>query len=128
MSIEDKIQENTAALLSLRDAVLQLAKCVVPAVTQAAAPATPLPAATPVAPAPTQTVTPVAPEAPVASKPVDLATLRTSLKTDLKDLYTRNAAAGKAILDKFGVKNLSELSDDQLPVLAKAVHEALTGA
>lgn len=122
MSIEDKIQENTAALLSLRDAVLQLAKCVVPTVAQTVAPATPPQAATPVAPAPTQTVTPVAP------KPVDLAALRTSLKTDLKNLYTKNAAAGKAILDRFGVKNLSELSDDQLPVLAKSVHEALTGA
>ena len=136
MSLEDKIQENTQALNALRDIVKQLMGMLPPTgcapVTEAsekkAPEATEASVKTSAAvPPKEEPKTEEAPADPAPQPAPSMEELRGSLKNNLMALYKKNAALGKTILDKFGVKNLSGLSDDQLPSFAKEVQAALQG-
>lgn len=122
MSLEDKIHENTLALQQLTEAVNRLA-----AAAGSSAPVPVAKKAEPVpTPAPAAATTPAAPT-PAPTQPVDLDAVRDSLKTKLKELFTKSPSTGGKILSKFGVPNLSALPDDQLPEFASAVDAALQG-
>lgn len=128
MSLETAIAQNTAAVNALAEIVKQMMGMLPPT---GGAPVTVAPVETSKAPAPEKAAPTPAPEPDPAPVPREAAPtldeLRASLKKSIRDLYTKNAALGKTILDKFGVKNISGLSDDQLPSFAKEVQTALQG-
>lgn len=129
MSLETAIAQNTAAVNALAEIVKQMMGMLPPI---GGAPVTLAPVEAPKAPAPEKAKPAPEPEPAPAPQPKEeatpsLAELRASLKQSIRELYTKNAALGKTILDKFGVKNLSGLSDDQLPSFAKEVQTALQG-
>ena len=120
MSLEDRIKENTQALNDLREVIKQALAMTPPVPAPATAPA---PVAEPAAKEPE-----IKNEAPAPEpKPVDLKALRISLAPKIKTLYSKDMNLGKQLLDKFGVKNLSALSDDQLPGFAQEIDRALQG-
>lgn len=122
MSLEDRIKENTQALNELREVIKQALAMTPPAMIPAPATA-PAPVAEPAAKEPE-----IKNEAPAPEpKPVDLKALRISLAPKIKTLYSKDMNLGKQLLDKFGVKNLSALSDDQLPGFAQEIDRALQG-
>lgn len=125
MSLETAIAQNTAAVNALAEIVKQMMGMLPPT---GGAPVTITPVETPKAPVEVKAPAPEPAPLPQEAAPAPtLDELRTSLKKSIRDLYTKNAALGKTILDKFGVKNISGLSDDQLPSFAKEVQTALQG-
>lgn len=129
MSLETAIAQNTAAVNALAEIVKQMMGMLPPTggapvtITPVAEKAKPVKIEAP-APKPEPAAAQPEPEATPAPTPAEL---RASLKQSIMSLYKKNAALGKTILDKFGVKNLSGLSDEQLPSFAKEVQNALQG-
>lgn len=141
MSLEDRIKENTEALTALREVIQQALSMRPPEEKPEPKPVpkteekAPEPKSEPKAepqqkepeikkeePAPE-----TKPEPKPAPAPVDLKALRISLAPKIKALYSKDMNLGKQLLDKFGVKNLSALSDDQLPGFAQEIDRALQG-
>ena len=140
MSLENAIQENTKALLSLAEIIKQaLSMKPVQAPVAAAAPIQPVAApapeakAAPVEPVAVADLPPVAAPAPApkaepkaAPAPaIDPVELREAMVSKLQKLFEHSPAKGAEILRSFGVRRQSELPDEKLPSFCDALVKAL---